>query len=165
MKTFPLIYQLLLGDFSSSAQVKIVVKIQLWTLKKNQIFVFPFCSTLEHISIDVLITNEGLISSYRRSQGDFFSRGTDKIQFSQFQTFLIKKNQLFGFPWCSTREDLSIDLSIIIVGVILTKLRWFQLLVISQNLNFKLFEKKKKIGGSHGVVHVKTFLLMYHLLM
>ena len=26
------------------------------------------------------------------------------------------------FPWCSTREDLSIDVSITIVGLILTKL-------------------------------------------
>ena len=29
----------------------------------------------------------------------------------EFRTFL-KKNPIFGFPWCSTREDLSIDVSI-----------------------------------------------------
>ena len=29
------------------------------------------------------------------------------------------------FPWCSTRKDLSIDASIINVGLILTTLRWF----------------------------------------
>ena len=40
----------------------------------------------------------------------------------EFQTFM-KKNQIFGFPLCSTREDLSIDASIINVGLILTKLR------------------------------------------
>ena len=38
-----------------------------------------------------------------------------------FRTFK-KKNQIFGFPWCSTREDLSIDVSITNVGLILTKL-------------------------------------------
>ena len=40
----------------------------------------------------------------------------------EFQPFL-KKNQNFGFPWCSTREDLSIDVSITNVGLILMKLR------------------------------------------
>ena len=64
----------------------------------------------------------------------------------EFQTFL-KKNQIFGFPWSSTREDLSIDVSITNVGLILTKLRWFQLFVKSQNLNFELFWKKIKIFG------------------
>ena len=43
----------------------------------------------------------------------------------EFRTFLKKKNQIFGFPWCSTREDLSIDVSITNEGLILTKLRWF----------------------------------------
>ena len=36
---------------------------------------------------------------------------------------IMKKNQIIGFPWCSTREDLSIDVSITNVGLILTKLR------------------------------------------
>ena len=39
----------------------------------------------------------------------------------QIQTFL-KKIQIFEFPCCSTREDLSIDVSITNVGLILTKL-------------------------------------------
>ena len=56
----------------------------------------------------------------------------------EFWTFL-KKIQIFEFPWCSTREDLSIDASITNVGLILTKLWWFQLFVKSQNLNFELF--------------------------
>ena len=43
----------------------------------------------------------------------------------EFRTFLKNKNQIFGFPWCSTREDLSIDVSITNVGLILTKLWWF----------------------------------------
>ena len=42
----------------------------------------------------------------------------------EFRTFL-KKNPIFGFPWCSTREDLSIDVSITNVGLILTKLWWY----------------------------------------
>ena len=43
----------------------------------------------------------------------------------EFRTFLKKKNQIFGFPCCTTREDLSIDVSITNVGLILTKLWWF----------------------------------------
>ena len=39
-----------------------------------------------------------------------------------FELFL-KKIQIFGFPCCSTREDLSIDVSITNVGLILTNLR------------------------------------------
>ena len=62
----------------------------------------------------------------------------------EFRTFLEKK---IGFPWCSTREDLSIDVSITNVGLILTKLRWFQLFVESQNSNFELFWEKIKFLG------------------
>ena len=62
----------------------------------------------------------------------------------EFQT-LLKKITIFGFPLCSTREDLSIDASITNVGLILTKLRWFQLFVKSQISNFKLFWKKIQI--------------------
>ena len=29
----------------------------------------------------------------------------------EFQTFL-KKNEIYGFPWCSTSENFSIDVSI-----------------------------------------------------
>ena len=36
--------------------------------------------------------------------------------------FKKKKKQIFMFPWCSTREDLSIDISITDEGLILTKL-------------------------------------------
>ena len=110
-------------------------------LKKNQIFWFPCCSTREDLSVDVSITYVGLILT---KQGWFFSRhtetrGTDRIQFRTFW----KKNHIYGFPWCSTREDHSINVSITNVGLILTKLRWFQLFVKSQNSNFKLFWNKK----------------------
>ena len=62
-------------------------------------------------------------------------------QNSNFDFFFFL-NQIFGFPCCSTREDLSIDMSITNVGLILTKLRWFQRFSTSQNSNFELFEKK-----------------------
>ena len=35
--------------------------------------------------------------------------------------FFYKKIKILGFPWCSTRENLSIDASITNVGLILTK--------------------------------------------
>ena len=123
--------------------------------KKNQIFRFPWCSTSEDLSIDVLITNVGLILTKLRWFQMFV-----KIRISNF---FEKKNQIFGFPWCSTSEDLSIDVLITNVGLILTKLRWFQLFVKSQFSNF--FEKKIKFLGFQGVVLVKTFPLMYQLLM
>ena len=56
---------------------------------------------------------------------DFSSLAQVKKQVEiQFRTFL-KKIQFFGFQCCSTREDLSIDVSITNVGLILTKLSWF----------------------------------------
>ena len=69
------------------------------------------------------------------------------------------------FPCSSTLEDLSIDVSITNVGLILTKLRLFQLFVKSQNSNFELIWKKFNFFGFHGVVLVKTFPLMYQLLL
>ena len=40
----------------------------------------------------------------------------------EFRFFFGKKIQILGFPWCSTREDLAIDVPITNVGLILTKL-------------------------------------------
>ena len=89
-----------------------------------------------------------------------------KYKSNSISNFFEKKNQIFWFPCCSTREDLSVDVSIANVGLILTKLRWFQLFVKIQNSNFELFwKKKKKKLGFHGVVFVKTIPLMYQLLM
>ena len=67
------------------------------------------------------------------------------------------------FPCCSTREDLSIDVSITIVGLILTKLGWFQLFSTSRNTISNFFEKNIKFLGFHAVVLVKTFPLMNQL--
>ena len=107
-------------------------------LKNFHISGFPWCSTREDHSIDVSITNVGLILTKLRWFQLFV-----KSQNSNFELFWKKKNQIFGFPWCSTRKDLFIDVSITNEGLILTKLRWFQLFVKSQNSNFKLFWKKK----------------------
>ena len=111
---------------------------ELFWKKKNQIFGFPWCITREDLSNDVSITNVGLILTKLR-----WFQLLVKSQISNFELFW-KKNQIFGFPWCSTREDLSTDVSITNVGLILTKLRWFQLFVRSQISNFELFWKKKK---------------------
>ena len=110
-------------------------------LKNFHISGFPWCSTRKDLSIDVSITNVGLILTKLRWFQLFV-----KSQNSNFELFW-KKNPIFGFPWCSTRENFSIDVSITNVGLILTKLRWFQLFVKSQISNFELFWKKNQIFG------------------
>ena len=98
------------------------------------------------------------------------SQNTSRIQ---FRTFLKKKNQNFWFPCCSTREDLSVDISITYVGLIFDEARAIFVLGIRKLdvrtefnfVNFELFEKKFTFLGFHGVVLVKTILLMYQLLM
>ena len=115
--------------------------------KKNQFYWFPCCSTREDLSVDVSITYVGLIFLFIDEARRFFfsaygNSGYGQNSISSISNFL-KKFNISGFPWCSTREDLSIDVSITNVGLILTKLRWFQLLVKSQNSNFELSWKKK----------------------
>ena len=117
-------------------------------LKKNQIFWFPCCSTREDLSVDVSITNVGLILTKPgrflfSAYGNSGYRQNSILSISNF----FKKIHISGFSWCSTHEDHSIDVSITNVGLILTKLRWFQLFVKSQNSNFKLFWKKNQIFG------------------
>ena len=102
-------------------------------LEKNQILGFPWCSTREDLSIDVSITNAGLILTKL-----WWFQLFVESQNSNFKLFW-KKIQILGFPWCSTPEGLSIDVSITNVGLILTKLWWFQLFVESQNSNYELF--------------------------
>ena len=98
--------------------------------------------------------------------GSNFGIGTSLIsalrQKSKFKLFW-KKKQFWGFYGvASTREDLSIDATITNVGLILTKIRWFQLFVKNQNSNF--FEKNE-FWGLHCVVLVKTIPLMHQFLM
>ena len=117
-------------------------------LKKNPIFWFPCCSTCEDLSVDVSITNVGLIVTKpgRFRFSAYGNSGYRQNSISSISNFLKKLN-ISGFPWCSTREDLSIDVSITNVGLILTKIRRFQLFVKSQNSNFELFWKKIQIFG------------------
>ena len=119
----------------------------------------PCCSILEDLSIDVSIANVGLILTKLRWFQLFVK---SKIRISNF---FEKKIQILGFPSCSTREDLSTDVSITNVGLILTKLRWFQLFVKSKIRISNFFEKKFKFWGFQAVVLVKIFPLMYQLLM
>ena len=58
-----------------------------------------------------------------------FSTSQNTSQKSISELFWKKKNLIFWFPWYSTREDLSIDVSITNVGLILTKLRWFLFII------------------------------------
>ena len=80
---------------------------------------FPWCSTREDLSIDVSITNVGLILM---KLGWFQLFGTSQNLISNF---FEKKFKFLEFPCCSTPEDPSIDVSITNVGLILTKLWWF----------------------------------------
>ena len=102
--------------------------------------------TCKDLSVDVSITNVGLILM---EPGRFLFSVYGKSGYGQNSiSNFFEKNQIFGFPWCSTREDLSIDVSITNVGLILTKLRWFQLFVKSQNSNFELLWKKSNFRVS-----------------
>ena len=142
-------------------------RIQFRTFLKKKKNWFPWCSTREDLSVDVSITYVGLILT---KPGLFFL-GIRKLgvrtEFNFVNLNFLKKFHISGFPWCSTRENLSIDVSITNVGLILTKLRWFQLFVKSQYIfEFRTFLKKEiKFLGFHGVVLVKTIPLMYQLLM
>ena len=88
--------------------------------KKIQINGFPLCSTREDLSIDVSIANVG-VSRTDIDEAKVISALRHKSKF-EFQTFL-EKIQINGFPCCSTRKDLSIDVSITNVRLILTKPR------------------------------------------
>ena len=102
-------------------------------------FSYVVVPTREDLSVDISITYVGLILTKLMWLifSAFGNSGYGQNSISSISNFLWK-NQIFGFPWCSTREDLSIDVSITNVGLILTKLRWFQLFVKSQNSNFEL---------------------------
>ena len=92
--------------------------------KKINFFWFPCCSTREDLSVDVSITHVGLILT---KPGRFFFSAYGNSGYGQNSILSIsnflKKFHISGFPWCSTREDHSIDVSITNVGLTLTKLR------------------------------------------
>ena len=125
----------------STSQNTSRIQFRTFLKKKNQIFWFSWCSTREDLSVDVSLTHVGLILT---KPGRFrFSASRNSGYGQNSISLILLKFHFYGFPWCSTREDLSIDVSITNVGLILTKLRWFQLFIKSQNSNFKLFWKKK----------------------
>ena len=76
--------------------------------------------------------DEAKVISARQHKSKFNFELFWKIFFFEFHTVV------------ATREDLSIDVSITNVGLILTKLRRFQLFSTSQNSISNFFEKKKK---------------------
>ena len=107
-------------------------KFEFWTLtKKNKFLGFHgVVSTREDLSIDVSIysiTNVGLISDMMISTKLKWFQLFVKSQILNFKLFWKKKIEfsIFGFPCCSTRDDLPIDASTTNVGLILTKLWWF----------------------------------------
>ena len=136
--------------------------------KKNLIFWFLCCSTREDLSIDVTITYVGLILTKpgRFLFSAYGNSGYGQNSISSISNF-VKKFHIFGFPWCIVLVKTFPLMHQLLanVGLILTKLRWFQLFVKNQNSNFKLFWKKNEFWGFHAVVLVKTFPLMYQLLM
>ena len=100
--------------------------------RKINFFGFPCCGTHEDLPIDVSITTVGLIVI---KLGWFQHFGTSQYSYkSKFNFNLLwEEVQFFGFPFCSTHKDLPINLSITTVGLILTKLEWFQHFGTSQN--------------------------------
>ena len=84
--------------------------------KKNQISWFSCCSTREDLSVDVSITNVGLIVTKpgRFRFSVYGNSGYGQNSISSISNFL-EKFHIFGFPWCSTREDHSIDVSILLL--------------------------------------------------
>ena len=100
---------------------------------------------------------------------DFSSSAQVKIKVKF--NFKLKKKKNW-FPCCSTREDLSVDVSITYVRLLLTKPRWFLFSAYGNSgygqnsiSSISNFLKKITFLGFHGVVLVKTFPLMYKLLM
>ena len=84
----------------------------------------------------------------------------------------LEKISNFWFPCCSTREDLSIDVSISYAGLVLTKPGRFFFSAYGNSgygqnsiSSISNFLKNFTFSGFHGVVLVKTFPLMYQLLM
>ena len=138
--------------------------------KKNW---FPWCSTREDLSVDVSITNVGLILT---KPGRFFFSTYGNSEYGQNSIWsisnILKKFHISGFLWCSTREDHSIDASITNVGLILTKPGRFLFSAYGnsgygQNSISLISNFLKKITflGFYGIVLEKTIPLMHQLIM
>ena len=106
------------------------------------------------------------MSTYRWDLLECWFQPFSTIQI-QFWTFLKKKS---WFPWWSTREDLSIDVSITNVGLILTKPGRFLFSAYGNSgygqnsiSSISNFLEKFTFLGFHGKVLLKTIPLMYQL--
>ena len=73
-------------------------------------------STLKGTTMDPGCRHKVHVETYLNV--DFSSSAQVKIQVKfNFKLFFEKKNQIFWFPFCSTREDISIDISITRAGI------------------------------------------------
>ena len=139
-------------------------------LKKNQIFWFPCCSrpTRENLSVDVSITCVELILTKpeRFLFSAYENSGYGQNSILSILNFL-NKIHIFGFPWCSSYSWRPFHWCInykcrtdIDEAKVISALRQ------KSKFEFQTFLKKKiKFLGFYGVVLVKTFPLMYQLLM
>ena len=88
----------------------------------------------------------GACWEYLLERSQFFGTNQNTSQIS-ISNFFEKKIEFVGFYVTpSTCEELPIDVLITKVGLILTKLRWFQLFGTSQNSISKFFEKNQIFG-------------------
>ena len=113
-----------------------------WTSTWSALLRYPY----------IIITLESAVS--RTNFPCFWYLNFMKITFLGFHVVVIVKT----FP-------LMIDVWITNVGLMLTKLKWFQPVSVSQNSITNFLKKKSKCLGFHAVVLVKTFPSMYQLLM
>ena len=98
---------------------------------------------------------------------------SSSAQVKSISNFPEKKNQIFGSHVnCSTREDLSVDVSNTNVGLVLTKPGRFLFSAYGNSgygqnsiSSISNFLKKITFLGFHGEVLVKTFPLIHQLLM
>ena len=83
-----------IGDFSTSQ-----IQFRTFLKKKNQIF-GSYVVILEDLSVDVSITNVGLILTKpgRFLFSAYGNSGYGQNSISSISNFL-KKNHIFGFPW------------------------------------------------------------------
>ena len=113
---------------------RLIFSSKIWFNKKLLLAAFyqltykaKHCTTLKEVDIDPRRDNDASpMSSY-----SIMFRPTWMICGWLIKLFR-EKIHIFGFPWCSTREELSIDVSITKVGLILTKPGWFHFLGYGQ---------------------------------
>ena len=90
-------------------------QIQFRTLKKksNFLVLISCCSTREDLSVDVSISYSCRtdIDEARAIFSAYWNSGYGQNSISSISNFL-ENFHISGFPWCSTREDLSVDVSI-----------------------------------------------------